>query len=68
MQLEPPQVETPEGKRFAGWYQETVDGSGKTVLSLAFQTDPTTGLAYLGTGVQLEPMVLHAHFENEGVE
>lgn len=68
VQLEPPQVETPEGKRFAGWYQETVDGSGKTVLSLAFQTDPTTGLAYLGTGVQLEPMVLHAHFENEGVE
>lgn len=68
VQLEPPKVVAPEGKRFAGWYQETVDASGKTVLSLAFQTDPDTGLAYLGTGVQLEPMVLHAHFENEGVE
>ena len=68
VQLQPPQVSAPEGKRFAGWYQETVDESGKTLLSLAFQTDPATGLAYLGTGVQLEPMVLHAHFENEGVE
>lgn len=68
VQLEPPQVVAPEGKRFAGWYQETVDENGKAVLSLAFQTDPETGLAYLGTGVQLEPMVLHAHFENEGVE
>ncbi len=68
VQLEPPKVVAPEGKRFAGWYQETVDASGKTVLSLAFQTDPDTDLAYLGTGVQLEPMVLHAHFENEGVE
>lgn len=68
VQLEPPQVEVPEGMRFTGWYQETVDENGKTVLSLAFQTDPTTGLAYLGTGVQLESMVLYAHFESEGAQ
>ncbi len=68
IQLEPPYVAVPEGKRFAGWYQETVDENGKTVLSLAFMPDETTGLVYLGTGVQLEPMVLHARFENEGAE
>lgn len=68
VQLEPPYVEVPEGKRFAGWYRETMGENGKTVLSLAFQPDPDTGLVYLGTGVQLEPMVLHARFESEGAE
>ncbi|MGM9600067.1 MAG: hypothetical protein ACI3W5_00600 [Faecousia sp.] len=68
VQLEPPYVQVPEGKQFAGWYQETVDENGKTVLSLAFQPDSATGLVYLGTGVELEPMVLHARFENEGAE
>ncbi len=68
VQLEPPYVEVPEGKVFAGWYQETLDEDGKTVLSLAFQPDPNTGLVYLGTGVELEPMVLHARFENKGAE
>lgn len=68
VQLEPPYVQVPEGKQFAGWYQETVDENGKTVLSLAFQPDPDTGLVYLGTGVELEPMVLHARFENKGAE
>lgn len=68
VQLEPPYVATPEGKTFAGWYRETVDENGKTVLSLAFQPDSATGLVYLGTGVELEPMVLHARFENKGAE
>ncbi|MBQ6890822.1 MAG: hypothetical protein IJN53_07410 [Oscillospiraceae bacterium] len=66
VQLEPPQVAVPEGKQFAGWYREAVDENGKTVLQLAFQVDPTTGLVYLGTGVELEPMVLHARFEDAG--
>ncbi len=68
VQLEPPYVEVPEGKVFAGWYRETMDESGNTTLSLAFQPDPTTGLVYLGTGVELEPMVLHARFEDKGAE
>lgn len=66
VQLEPPQVAVPEGKQFAGWYREAVDENGKAVLQFAFQTDPTTGLVYLGTGVELEPMVLHARFEDAG--
>ncbi len=68
VQLEPPIVDVPEGKEFAGWYYETVDAEGKPMLALAFKPDPATGLAYLGNGVHLEPMVLHARFEDKGAQ
>lgn len=68
VQLEPPYVTVPEGKVFAGWFRETVDENGEPVLALAFKPDESTGLVYLGTGVTLEPMVLHARFEDKGAE
>ncbi len=62
VQLTPPAVSIPEGKAFDGWFYETTNEQGEPILSLAFTPDPETGLVYLGTGVNLEPMVLHAHF------
>ncbi len=69
VQLAPPAVTVPEGKAFDGWFRETVDENGQPVLSLAFKPDPDTGLVYLGTGANLEPMVLHARFSQlDGAE
>lgn len=63
LQLQPPKVDTPDGKRFTGWYRETVDESGNKTMSLVFNPDET-GIVYLSTEAQLDYMVLHALFEN----
>lgn len=62
-QLQPPAVEVPEGKRFTGWYRESIDESGNKTMSLVFNPDET-GIVYLSTEAQLDYMVLHALFEN----
>ena len=64
-QLQLPQVTVPEGKVFAGWFRETADESGTTTYSLVFAPDES-GTATLPSGYELEPMVLHALFENKG--
>lgn len=60
-----PSLQIPEGKVFSGWFKETVDENGDTTMSLVFQPD-ANGIVTLPLGYELEPMVLHALFENEG--
>lgn len=63
--LELPQVIPPEGKVFSGWFQQTTDAAGTTTYCLMFAPD-ITGTAALPPGYVLEPMVLHALFEDKG--
>ncbi len=61
--LNTPPLQTPAGKVFSGWFRETVDDKGTTTMSLVFQPDET-GKVTLPSDYTLEPMVLHALFEN----
>ena len=62
----PPTVTAPEGKVLSGWFRETADENGSTKLTLVFAPDET-GAVSLPSGYILEPMVLQALFDNEGV-
>ena len=63
--LTPPTVTVPEGKEFMGWFTESRDENGDTTLSLVFA--PTeSGTVTLPSDYMLEPMVLHAQFQNKG--
>lgn len=63
--LMPPEISAPEGKLFAGWFLESTDENGDTTMTLAFNPDET-GTVLIPSGYMLEPMVLHALFEDEG--
>lgn len=65
--IEPPAVTVPEGKVLAGWFTQSKDENGKTVMSLAFQTNDF-GEVFLPDGYELEPMTVHALFEKAGAK
>jgi hypothetical protein len=65
--IEPPVVTAPEGKVLAGWFTQSKDENGKTVMSLAFQTNDF-GEVFLPDGYELEPMTVHALFEKAGAQ
>lgn len=65
--LTPPAVEAPAGKEFAGWFIQSVNEEGKTVMSLAFQPDEN-GQVALPADYVLEPMTVHALFQNKGAK
>ena len=60
-----PAVTVPEGKVLSGWFREVTGEDGKTTMVLVFAPDET-GKVNLPSGYELEPMVLHALFDNEG--
>lgn len=60
-----PTVTAPEGKVLSGWFREVTGEDGKTTMVLVFAPDET-GKVNLPSGYELEPMVLHALFDNEG--
>ncbi len=53
----------PEGKVFSGWVRQDTDENGVTTLTLVFLPD-ASGTVHLPEGNSLEPMVLHALFED----
>lgn len=62
MELTLPSVTPPEGKEFSGWVMQMDDGNGKITLTVIFH--PTeSGKVDLRGGGDLEPMTLHAHYE-----
>lgn len=61
--LTAPVLSAPEGKVFAGWVLKGTDESGRTTLTLMFQPDDQ-GKVTLPEGTTLEPMVLHAYFQD----
>ena len=65
--LTPPALEAPAGKVFAGWFTQSVNEAGKTVMTLAFQPDEN-GQVALPAGYVLEPMTVHALFQNKGAQ
>ena len=62
-QLTIPVVSAPEGKVFAGWYQQNVDAEGNITWSLVFTPD-SNGLVNIPAGNELTPMTLYALFED----
>ena len=60
-----PEITIPEGKVFAGWFLESTDANGDTTMTQVFTPDQT-GNIMIPSDYTLEPMVLHAMFENEG--
>ena len=65
--LTPPEVKIPHGKVFSGWFRQTVNEEGKTVMTRVFQVDDA-GQVSIPAGYSLEPMTLYAMFENKGDE
>ncbi len=63
--LELPQVEAPEGKRFAGWFQTVVDENGKQTLSLVFAPEEGSTTVRIPEDVILQPMDLQARFDTD---
>lgn len=63
----PPEVQVPAGKTFSGWFRQTVDETGKPVMVRVFQVNDF-GEVILPDGYTLEPMTLHALFENKEAE
>lgn len=62
LELSLPSVTPPEGKQFSGWVMQEDDGNGKITLTVIFH--PTeSGKVDLRGGGDLEPMILHAHYE-----
>ncbi len=62
--LKTPAVVPPEGKRFTGWFRESKDDKGNTTYSLVFQPGED-GAVKLPADYVLEPMTLHALFEED---
>ena len=60
--LQTPDLIAPEGKVLAGWFLQTEDANGDTTYSLVFQPSEG-GQVKLPAGYTLEPMQLHALFE-----
>lgn len=65
--ITPPEVKAPVGKVFSGWFKQTVNEEGKTVMTRVFQVGED-GNVNLPSGYTLEPMTLYAMFENKGAE
>ncbi len=63
--LKIPEVSVPEGKVFAGWFLESKDANGDTTMTMAFSPEQI-GNVLIPSNYTLEPMVLHAMFENQG--
>jgi len=63
--LTPPAVTVPEGMEFLGWFRESMDENGDTVLTRVF-TPSENGSITLPSDYVLDPMVLHARFQKEG--
>ena len=62
--LTPPTVTVPEGKVFLGWFTETTDADGNVTISLVFAPSDNGQIA-LADEYVLDPMVLHARFEDQ---
>lgn len=65
--LELPAVTPPEGKVFAGWVKQDVNSAGQTTLTVVFEPS-AENTVYLPSDTQLEPMVLHALYEEAKAE
>lgn len=61
--LTAPVLSAPEGKVFAGWVKKGVDENGRNTLTIVFQPD-SEGKVLIPEGTTLEPMVLHAYFQD----
>ena len=62
-----PEITIPEGMEFKGWGTVAKDASGKTTITIVF--NPEVGdIVYLPSDSSLEPMTLHAHFEEVKAE
>ncbi len=62
-ELTVPMVSAPEGKVFTGWVRENVEEDGTTTLTVVFTPD-ASGYVSIPSGTTLEPMTLHALFED----
>lgn len=61
--LTAPVLSAPEGKIFAGWVLKGTDEAGRTTLTVMFRPDDQ-GKVVIPEGATLEPMVLHAYFQD----
>lgn len=62
-----PAVTAPEGKTFAGWVKQEISDAGQTTLTVVFEaTEENT--VYLPSDSALEPMILHALYEEAKAE
>lgn len=62
-----PAVTAPEGQVFKGWVRQDDDGNGRITLTVVFE--PTdSNVVCLPAGNTLEPMTLHALFEEADAE
>lgn len=57
-----PEVTAPEGMVFAGWATQETDNNGNTTLTVLYGAADGNRV-YLDTETLLEPMTLHAYFE-----
>ena len=61
--LQFPRITPPEGKAFAGWGMEITDAEGNATMALLF-TPSASNMVHLVPGNTLEPMTLHAIFQD----
>lgn len=57
-----PEVTVPEGKTFAGWFIQTVNENGGTIMELVFEPSEDNTIR-LPSDTVLEPMTLHALYQ-----
>ncbi len=57
-----PAVTPPEGKVFSGWVKQETNDAGQTTLTVVFEPSEDNTV-YLPPDAPLEPMILHALFE-----
>lgn len=62
-----PTVTAPEGKVFAGWVKQEINSAGQTTLTVVFEPS-AENVVYLPSDTALEPMVLHALYEEAKAE
>ncbi len=62
-----PAVTAPEGKVFAGWVKEEISSTGQTTLTVVFAPSEDNTV-YLPSDTELEPMVLHALYQEAKTE
>jgi hypothetical protein len=61
--LQFPRVTAPEGKVFAGWGMEITDSEGNSTTAILFAPS-ASNMVHLTPGNTLEPMTLHAVFQD----
>ena len=62
-----PAVTAPEGKTFVGWVKQEINAAGQTTLTVVFDAS-VENTVYLPSDTALEPLVLHALYEEANAE